>query len=147
VIDHQAQALLQEVLRRESRSVLLYVGDAFPWTTARGEERLATLRRLVTDEGRAVAAFGQFLVRRKVDLPFLGNYPSGFTTINFLDLNFLLPRLVESERQSLADLERDRTAVPDAEARAELEKLAAVKRRTLAGLEELAARQPQEAGA
>jgi hypothetical protein len=148
VIDHATQALLQDIVGRESRSVLMYVGDAFPWTTAGGEQTLQTLRRLIAEEGRAIAALGRYLVRRHLPPPHPGNYPSSFTTINFLSLDYLLPRLVEHERRSLAELERDLPRVTDAEARAEVEKLAAVKGLHLRELEQLAAaQQPQPAGA
>jgi hypothetical protein len=147
VIDHATQELLHEIVRRESRSVLMYVGDAYPWTTARGGDTLAALRRLVATEGQAVAALGRYLIRSHVPPSFLGSYPSGFTTINFLALDYLLPRLVEAQRHSLADLESDLKAITDAGARAEVEKLAAVKRQTLAELERLAPQQPQAAGA
>jgi hypothetical protein len=147
VIDHATQALLQEIVRRESRSVLMYVGDAYPWTTSRGEERLGVLRRLIAEEGRAIAALGQYLVRRHLPPPYTASYPSSFTTINFLSLDYVLPRLAEFERQSLADLERDLPRVNDAGARAEVEKLAAVKRLHLGELDQLAAQQPQPAGA
>jgi hypothetical protein len=148
VIDTTTQALLQEIVRRESRSVLIYVGAAFPWTTSRGEETLVRLRRLIADEGRAIAALGQYLVRRHLPPPYTASYPSSFTTINFLALDYVLPRLVEDERRSLTDLERDLPRITDAEARAEVDKLAAVKRRHLAELQALAAaQQPQPAGA
>jgi hypothetical protein len=139
---------LQDIVRRETRSVLMYVGDAFPWTTSRGEPTLVRLRRLVTEEGRAIAALGQYLVRLHLPPPYTASYPSNFTTINFLALDYVLPRLVDFERSSLADLERDLSRITDAGARAEVEKLAAVKRLHLAELQELAAaQQPQPAGA
>jgi hypothetical protein len=156
VIDPQSQALLQDIVRRESRSVLLYVHDAYPWTTTAEEGAMATLRRLIADEAATVVALGRFLVRRRLPLPLLASYPTSFTTINFLALDFLLPRLADAERRSLAELEQDLKAIADADARAEVEKLAAVKRRNLATLEELAAAhaavgagsvQPQAAGA
>ncbi len=147
MIDHATQALLQEIVRRESRSVLTYVGDAYPWTTSRGEEGLGALRRLIAAEGRAIAAVGQYLVRHHLPLPYIGSYPSSFTTINFLSLDYLLPRLTAFERQSLAELERDLPRLTDAGARAEVEKLVALKRVHLTELEKLAAQQPQPAGA
>jgi hypothetical protein len=149
VIDPQTQALLQDIVGRESRSVLLYVHDAFPWTTAAEGETLLTLRRLIATEARAVAALGQYLVRRHLPPPLPGSYPSSYTTINFLALDYLLPRLADAAQRALADLERDLDSIADAEARTEVEKLAAVKRRNLAVLEELAAphRRAPHAGA
>ncbi len=118
MIDPHAQSLLQDILRRESRSVLLYVAEAYPWANAAEEKSLAALRQLIDVEGRAVTELGQFLVRQRITLPFLPSYPAHFTTINFLALDYVLPRLADYERQSIADLERDLAALKDPAARA-----------------------------
>jgi hypothetical protein len=52
VIDSHSQTLLQDILRRESRSLLLYVDEAFPWTTAMEEKALAALRQLIAENAR-----------------------------------------------------------------------------------------------
>jgi hypothetical protein len=143
VIDAQSRDLLQDIVRRESRSVLTYVADAYPWTTARDSRAVDALRKLLAEEAGAVAALGRFLFRRHVPVASLGSYPSSFTTMNFLALEYLLPRLIDYERHSIAELERDLAAVADPEARAEVEKLLAVKRRNLPALEGLAAGQPK----
>jgi hypothetical protein len=137
VIDAQTQALLQEVVGRESRSLLMYVGDAYPWTAAPGDEALVILKDLIAEERRAVAAVGQFLVRRRLPPPFPGSYPSSFTTVNFLSLEYLVPRLVEDQRRLIEQLQRDLAAVRDPGARVPLEALLAVKRRHLPALEAL----------
>jgi len=138
VIDPHSQTLLQDILRRESRSVLLYVDEAFPWTTLTEEKSWTTLRQLIAEERQAVAALGQFLVRQRVPLPFLPSFPVQFTTINFLAFDYVLPRLLDSERQSIAALERDLPALKNPAAHAEVEKLLALKRRHLPQLEALA---------
>jgi hypothetical protein len=143
VIDAQSQQVLQDLVRRESRSVLTYVAEAYPWTTWAEEKSLADLQQLIAAEREAVACLGRFLVRQRISLPYLPSYPVHFTTINFLALDFLLPRLIEHERQSIADIERDLAAIKDAAAHAEVEKLLALKRRHLPRLEELASAQPQ----
>ncbi len=143
MIDPHTQTLLQNILRRESRSVLLYVAEAYPWTTSTQTKTLTDLQQLIAEEREAVAVLGRFLVRQRVPLPFLPSFPSDFTTINFLALDFILPRLIEEERRSLANLERDLSSLKDPAARNEVEKLLAVKRRHLPRLEELASVQPQ----
>lgn len=143
MIDAHTTTLLQDILRRESRSVLMYVAEAYPWTNGTQTKTLAALQQLIVDEREAIANFGRFLVRRRVPLPFSPSYPSHYTTINFLALDFILPRLLEYERHSLAALERDLTEMKEPTARAETEKLLALKRRHLAQLEELASAQPQ----
>jgi hypothetical protein len=129
-------------MRRESLSVLMYVDDAFPWTTARDSAALAKLKRLIAAEKQALAALGQFLARRHVPLGALGSFPSGFTTINFVSLEYLIPRLIECERTSIGKLEAEAKAIADADARAKVEQLLAVKRKNLPLLEALAAHQP-----
>lgn len=143
MIDPQTQTLLQDILCRESRSVLMYVAEAYPWTTSAHTKELSDLQQLIASERDALTCLGRFLVRQRIDLPYLPSFPSHFTTINFLALDFILPRLIEHERQSLSELERDLNAVKDQAARTELEKLLALKHRHLPQLEKLASAQPQ----
>ncbi len=143
VIDPQTQTVLQDILRRESRSVLMYVAEAYPWTNSTRTETLTALQQLIAAEREAVEDLGRFLVRQRIPLPFLPSYPTHFTTINFLALGYILPRLIEHERQSIAELESDLAALKAPAARAEVEKLLALKRKHLPQLEELASEQPQ----
>jgi hypothetical protein len=143
VIDLHTQQLLQNILRRESRSVLTYVAEAYPWTTSTEEKTWTDLQQLIAAEREAITSLGRFLVRHRIPLPYLPPYPSHFTTINFLALDFLLPRLIEDERRLIADLERDRAVLKDPAAQAEVDKLLALKRRNLGHLEELVSAQPQ----
>jgi hypothetical protein len=133
VIDPNSQAVLEEIVRRESRSLLSYVGDSFPWTTAQGGPALARLQEVVRGSKEAIADLGAYLTRGG-RLPFLGSYPASFTSWNFISLAYLVPRLVATEDQSLRALEADAAALPAGEARAQAEKLLAVKRRNLEAL-------------
>jgi hypothetical protein len=119
------------------------VAEAYPWANSSEEKSLRALRQIINEESRAVTELGQFLVRQRVPLPFLPSYPAHFTTINFLALDYVLPRLADYERQSIAGLERDLAALKDPAARAAVEKLLAVKRRHLPQLEALIPAQSQ----
>lgn len=143
MIDAHTQRVLQEILQRESRSVLTYVGEAYPWTRWAEEKALTDLQQIIAAEREAVASLGRFLVRQRIALPYLRPYPAHFTTINFLALDFLLPRLIEYERRSIADLERDQATLKDPTGQTEVNKLLALKRQHLPRLEELASSQPQ----
>jgi hypothetical protein len=143
VIDPQTQMLLQEILRRESRSALRYVAEAFPWTTSTEEKALVSLQQIIATERKAVVGLGQYLIRQRTPLPFLPSYPASFTTINFLAFDYVLPMLIEHQRRSIADVERDLAALKDPGARVEVEKLLAVKRQHLPQLEALVPSQPQ----
>ena len=136
-MDALTQALLQQTFRRESLSMLRYLGEAFPWTTAEDAAALQHLRDIESEDREATASLGRFLFRRHIAPSYTGTFPSNFTTINFLALGHLLPRVIVGQRAALADLERDAAAVTDADARAELARLLAVKREHLAELEAL----------
>jgi hypothetical protein len=138
---------LQAILRRESRSLLQYIAEAYPWTSAGGEPAIATLREMIRAEAAALTALGQFLVRRRIPLPYLGAFPGSFTTCNFIALEHLLPRLVEVQRRLVAELEADLPRITDAGARAQVGQLLAVKRKTLSALEQMQAPHAQPAGA
>jgi hypothetical protein len=137
-LEPQTQAILQDIVRRESRSLLCYIGDAFPWTTAAQTAALGVLQQAVKEEAAAVTALGRYLVRRHVQPPPLGAYPSGFTSHNFVALSYLVPRLVEEEKRTTAALEQDLARMTDVGVRGAVEGLLAVKKKnltTLAGLE------------
>jgi hypothetical protein len=134
----QTVALLQGIVRRESLSMLTYVGEAFPWTTLRDADSLAKLKQIVTANNEAVAMLGRFLTKHRQPLTFLGSYPGSFTTINFISLDHILPKLLESERANVAALDRDLHGLSDKDARPEVEKLLAVKKAQLEKLEFLA---------
>jgi len=137
VIDPRTRTLLQQTFRRESLSLLRYVGEAFPWTVAAGDAARRRVAEIVAEDRGATEALGRFLFRRRIPPSFSGAYPSGFTTMNFLSLEYLLPRLVDTQRKALAELESDAAAVTDIDAKTELEKLLAVKRLHLTELEAL----------
>jgi hypothetical protein len=131
-------AQLQEIVRRESRSMLTYVGDSFPWTPSRAADTLARLKDLIAGNNAAVAALGRYLAKLRQPVGYLGSYPSHFTTINFLSLDHILPKLVIAERANVAAVERALGQLSDKDARAQAETLLGVKKVLLEKLEFLA---------
>ncbi len=132
-------ALLQEIVRRESLSMLTYVGEAFPWTPPREADTLARVKQLVAEHNEVVTGLGRYLTSLRHPLTFLGSFPSSFTTINFLSLSYILGQLVVAERTGIAALERDLAALHDKDAHTRLEHLLHVKKKHLETLEFLAA--------
>jgi hypothetical protein len=139
VIEERIQPLLQNLIRREGRSFLQYVGEAFPWATREERGGLATLAQLIREEREAIAALSRFLVKHRVTPPYLGAYPTRFTTINFVALDHLLPLLVEHQQRSIADLERDLAQITEPHVKEEVQKILEMKRRHLETLKTLAA--------
>jgi hypothetical protein len=78
--------------------------------------------------------------------PYIGSYPSSFTSYGFVSMDFLVPRLVEEQRGEIAALERDLVGITDAEARAQAQQVLDLKRRHLPELEKMAAAHPVPAG-
>ncbi len=144
-MDAGARALVEAILRREGRSLLQYVSESFPWTTADEQEPLARLQAMVREERQATGALSQFFAKREHTVPYLGSFPTSFTTINFVSLDHILPLLAEAERQSLEQLERDLPNVADVEARDLLQKMVEMKRRHLTTLKTLTGSRPKAA--
>ena len=137
-MDARTQAILQDLVRKEGRSLLQYVGESYPWTTANNHDKLPVLLQMVKEEQDAAAAVVRLLLKRKVRPPYLGAYPMHFTTINYISLDHLLPPLVDFEKRRIAELDRELPLVDDVEARAAVLSLLDMKRRHLQTLDGLA---------
>ena len=132
------QARLQDLLRRESRSLLQYLDESFPWTTLDKQSALSRLHELAAEEREAAAKVARLLTRRRVALPYLGAFPEEFTTINFIGLDYAVPRLVAYERRAIADLEQDLARLDDEEAKRLVQEVLTLKQGHLKELEGLA---------
>jgi hypothetical protein len=142
MIDSRTHQLLQDIVRRESRSLLQYVSESFPWTTREEVAALGKLQTLIKEEREAAAALGRFLLKKRLTPPYLGAYPMSFTTINYVSLEHLMPLLIEHQSAAIGELESDRQQVKDPEARGMLDNLLAMKQRHLKVLEEMATSLP-----
>ena len=138
-MDPATRTLLQDMARRESRSLMQYAREAFPWTTPEERQALTQLQQVAEEDRQGAGALLQFLARRGHTFPYLGPYPMAYTSLNNVSLGYLLPMLVTHEKQAIADLERDRTALTDEEALLQIEKIVTMKHRHLQTLEALAA--------
>lgn len=141
-MDSLTQSLLEDIVRRESRSLLQYVREAFPWTSPEERAALAEIEQMIDEELRGATMLMRLLQRRHLVPPYLGPYPMEFTNINYVSLEHFVPLLIGQQRQAIADLERDVACIMDEEARTLVHKVLDKKRRHLEALEKLAARQP-----
>jgi hypothetical protein len=139
MIDAQTRALLQDLVRRASRSMLQYVGESYPWAGDGEADVLTKVQAVIAEEEQAVEGLAAYLRKRRIGIPYLGSYPEIFTHINYVSLDYLLPKLFDWQRQWLGILEKDAVLIADAEARGEVEKVIAVARRHRDELEKLAA--------
>jgi rubrerythrin len=135
VSDARTNTRLQEIVRRESRALLQYVGDSFPWSTAGQRGIFAQIQQFIEDESQGIGRIRRLLERRRVTAPFVGSYPSAFTSCNFVSLTYLLPKLVADEKQGIAALEQNLAQVEDPESREVVAKLLESKRQHLQALD------------
>jgi hypothetical protein len=150
VMDVQTSSRLQNLIRREGRSLLQYASESFPWGTSRDAAAIAQILDLARAESARVTALARQLIKQRVPPPYLGAYPMYFTTLNFLALDRLLPLLVEHQQTDLAHLEEDLKHVQDGAFRPALQQLLELKRQHLKQLETLrpaaSSTQPSPAG-
>jgi hypothetical protein len=142
-MDAATEAILQDIVRRESRSLLQYVRDAYPWTNSREQQALTELLKLIEEDLKNAALLNQFLLRQHAKPPYLGPYPMAFANINYVTLDHLLPLLVEQQRQAIGRLESDLARLSDPAASAQVERILTTKQRHLKALEELSAAHPE----
>jgi hypothetical protein len=135
-MDARTAAIFREIIRRESRSLLAYVRDSFPWADHDDQTELGRLHNLIEEERQALERLAEVLNRHHVTPTYLGGFPSQFTTINYVSLDFLVPQLVGEEQKSIACLEPE-LAQFQGDGHDELAHLLEIKRRHLPVLREM----------
>ncbi len=133
-MDHATAALLQDLVKKEGRSLLQYVSESYPWTPRNGHNAVPAIIAMAEEERDAAAALVRLLVKNRMQPPYLGAYPMNFTTMNYASLDFLIPQLVKFEAKRIAELEKEVHVVSDEESQHLLQHLLALKRRHLTTL-------------
>jgi hypothetical protein len=132
------QELLRQIVRREGRSFLQYIGQAFPWTPPGEENEVTALRIMAAGQQDELTGLVHFMTKNRITPPYLGAYPTAFTSMNFTSIDFLLPVLLEAERKGIKELEADTARLVDLDARGEVAALLDQKKRHLDDLAGLA---------
>lgn len=130
--------IFQNIFRREQRTFLQYVHEAYPWTAYADEQRLGKLQQIIAEEQRSTVGLANYLRRQRVDLLYSRSFPLAFTALHFVSLDFLLPHLVKHQQDAIAALEQDAGKIADAEPREVVRVLVEMKRKHLQELEALA---------
>ncbi len=136
----QEADLLETIIQREARSFLQYASEMYPWTQVSGTQALATFEELAHAERDAVGRLVKLLIRYRHVAPHLNPYPMAYTSLGFVALDYLVGKTAEHQRQDIATLERDRSALSDPAVRAEVDALLGMKREHLKTLESMIAK-------
>lgn len=79
-----------------NRSLLQYVGECYPWTAKNAEQERAIVADLVIRQRHQIQQLAEYL--RSVDWPTdFGSYPTEYTNLHYVALDYLLSQLLESE--------------------------------------------------
>ncbi len=139
--------VLNTVLVNVGRSLLQYVGECWPWTEKKDEEERRVVAEAVYKQREAVQDLVDLLTERRLRIE-LGAYPTEYTDLHFVELDFLLPQLVESEKALIGDLEVAIADVAgDDEATALLRSILADQNAVVADLEALSGKRTSDSAA
>ncbi|MBI1345013.1 hypothetical protein GC163_01850 [bacterium] len=133
VITHDAK--LNDLLVDLCHSLLQYVAETSPW--AKQPETAFTIEKLAVQQQRHISRLVDLLQMRHWTIDF-GTYPSDFTDLQYLSVEFFLPRLVAAQSTLVAELdEAVHTCVDDAVAVALLRDILAGEQDILTQLQQL----------
>ena len=139
-MDTQTYSLIADIIRRESRSLLQYVGESYPTVTPDQEDTWSQIRKMIDEQLQGVADLMRLLQRRHQPPPYVGSYPASFTSLSFVTLDHLIRLLVTHEGEDLRRLEQEIGVVADPEADELVQNIIETKRRHLETLRLLAPR-------
>jgi rubrerythrin len=142
-MDSQTYALIADIIRRESRSLLQYVGESYPSLTPDQQDTWSQIQKMIEEQLHGVADLMRLLQRRHQPPPFTGSYPASFTSLSFVSLGHLIGLLVIHERDDLQYLQRQIGILADPEANEFVQNIIESKRRHLEALQSLTAKNLQ----
>jgi hypothetical protein len=140
-------ALLHRLVAMGSTSLLQYVNDAVPWSADADRAAFAKVQFLANEERDFVARLSRFLQKRHFGVPKIATYPSHFTTMNFVTIDYLLPKLIVEADRELTTIRAWLQGMDEDDARAQMQGYLDMKERHRHILQELASAKAGAAGA
>ena len=138
--------ILGDLLVEQSRCLLQYVGECWPWVADDDAEH-RTIDDMVARQQQGVARLADLLNGRRQSIDF-GTYPTEFTNLQYIALSHLLGQLVESQQALVNVFGRAATdCIDDVEAGSVIEQIHATERDNLSRLQEMAAKQASNGAA
>ena len=134
--ENKYNAALNALLIDLNGSLLQYVGDAWPWSDASAQRERNELDVLIGRQREQIVRLTELLEGRGWTIEF-GTYPTEYTDLHYVALDYLLSQLVENEEQLISEIERTiNDCAGDPQAGAVLIQLLAEQREIVRGLEE-----------
>ena len=101
-IQHNSQ--LNTFVIAIGRSLLQYADECWPWASVSEAEAQSALHRLAALQRQEVAALSELLDQRGQVIDF-GGYPTEYTDLHFVSLDFFLSRILSGEQGVVAELD------------------------------------------
>jgi predicted mannosyl-3-phosphoglycerate phosphatase (HAD superfamily) len=134
----QQNTRLDQLLITLSRSLLQYVGEAWPWTDSHASVERQKINELVALQQKQISRLSELLSRRNGYIDF-GTYPTEYTDLHYVALDYLLSQLIENEDSLITDLEQTlQKCTDDSDAIPLLQQILSDQRASLSQLQELA---------
>jgi hypothetical protein len=102
VITHDAK--LNDLLVDLGRSLLQYADESWPWANSGEATAERTVRAAAAEQRDHVARLADLLADRNWAIDF-GGYPTDYTDLHFLSLDFFLPRLAAAQAALVTELD------------------------------------------
>jgi len=134
----QHNSRLNEFVVAIGHSLLQYADECWPWVNTTDADAHVVIHRLAALQRQEVATLVELLMQRERIIDF-GTFPTDYTDLQFLSLDYLLARIIAGEQILVADLdEAVHACVDDAAAADVLRELLTTQRKILERLESLA---------
>lgn len=95
---------MNQLLIDLGRSLLQYVGEAWPWTPEDEARARETIESLVARQSDAVGRLTEFLDRRNWPIDF-GLYPVEYTDLHYVSLDFLMKQLIQNADELVTEID------------------------------------------
>jgi hypothetical protein len=142
-MDAGSSKLLYDLVDTGAASLLQYVRQASLFST--DPIAIARVHAAADQERGELTRFTRLLQRKHEQIPMPGSFPSHFTTMNFVTLAFVLPKLIAEHEQEIARIESELDLAGDEDIRKLAAEFIALKRRNLETFKNLA--QPKSSAA
>ena len=124
-------SVLNDLLNQMSRSLLQYMGESWPWNSARDRERQELVNGLVRRQQFGAERIAELLQKRRVVIEF-ENYPQDRSHLHYVTLDFFKPLLIEDQLALLEGLKAAaESSASDSEALRLLEQIVSEESQTL----------------
>lgn len=94
---------LNDLLIDVGRSLLQYVGESWPWTSEDEADVGTSVQRIVAEQRGTVLQLAELLDSRGHRIAY-GQYPSEYTSLHYVALDYLLDQLVAQQQDLAAEL-------------------------------------------